>query len=88
VHANVADTSVAPVTVAVIVCDCVGTITWNWPVTETSTWLAVLLLPHPLPQRLAKAADRRMFLRLVCHFITTVSPTLARFASVPRLLRC
>src|SRR5437879_4245043 len=37
VQSNVADTSVAPVTVAVIVCDCVGTITENWPVTETAT---------------------------------------------------
>jgi hypothetical protein len=87
-QSKVADTSVAPVTVATIVCDCVGTITENDPETVTSTWLAALLLPHPLTHRLENAAASRMFLALFCHFITTVSPAFARFASVSPLLRC
>ncbi len=83
-QANVEDTSVAPVIVATIVCDCVGTMTDVVPVTVTTTTLAVLLLPHPLPQRPAKTIASRMILTLLCRFIPTVSPTFARFASVPR----
>ncbi len=73
-QSNVADTSVAPVTVAVMVCVWVGTVTENWPVTETTTWLAAPLLPHPLTQRPANASANKVFLAFLCHFIPAVSP--------------
>src|SRR5439155_25384614 len=78
-QSKVADTSVAPVTVAVMVCVCVGTMTDTVPVTLTSTWLATLLLPHPLTPKLANAVASSMFLALLCHFIPTVSPAFAVF---------
>jgi hypothetical protein len=71
-----------------MVCVCVGTMTTKEPKTETSTWLAGVLLPHPLPQRLAKAIANKIFFALLLHFIPTVSPTLARSANALFLLRC
>jgi len=47
----------------------------------------VPLLPQPLIQRPARAIADKLFLTLLCHFILTVSPTLALLAIVSLLLR-
>src|SRR6516225_8157519 len=48
VQSKLDETSVAPVTVAVMTSDCLGTRTDCGPVTVTATWFAVLL-PPPQP---------------------------------------
>ena len=57
--------------------------------TETITWLAaLLLLPHPLTQRLANAAASRMLFEILRHFMPAASPTFALSAVVPLALPC
>src|SRR5579883_1858946 len=76
-HLKSEETSVAPVTVAVSVCDCVGTITEAVPVRLTTTWFAVLP-PPPQPEvaSAAAAAIPKNCFRTPCHFVPT-APHLA-----------
>src|SRR6266850_1003252 len=80
-QSNVEDTSVAPVTTAVRVTDCVTTSVPPAGLTVTTTWLALDLL-HALHHRQAATATNRMLSEMFRHFITTVSPAFARLSLI------
>jgi hypothetical protein len=79
-QSNVEDTSVAPVTIAVNVTDCVTTSVLPAGLTWTTTWLALLPPPQALTHRQAAAAANRMLFEMFRHFITTFSPAFARLS--------
>jgi hypothetical protein len=85
VQAKVADTSVAPVIIAVKVTDCVTTSVPDPGLSVTTTWLAADLL-HALPHKLATAATASMLFEIFRHFMPTVSPTLLPFVILPHLV--
>ena len=85
-QSNVEDTSVAPVTIAVSVTDCVTVSVPPAGLTVTTTWLALLPPPHALTHRQAAAATNGMLFAMFRRFITTVSPTFARLSLHHRTL--
>jgi hypothetical protein len=82
-----ADTSVAPVMIAVNVIDWVTTSVPDPGLNVTTTWLAAVLL-HPFMNKPAAAAATSMLFEIFRHFIPTVSPTLMLFAIPFHRPRC